>query len=572
MRHGSLTVITKIHPEAIGSLMAFLQGLDRAFQAREPHLFQDIEELYFAHWGISAGAPWDGQQPGPPEDCYLIFAADLRLPGTFHGQKQVDAALTLLVDRLSLHAARTGDPTFDALYGHCEGYPARGLNAPGEVQAYLQRHAVACHSRHVDFAYRAATVPGIRELARVRAETEDYLNDRRRHPFLERMGAASVHGALREHLGPRLRAILTPEWEQGLSAARLEAAAATLSFLPIDPPLGLLIHLKNRLSKPRRNESHVTSPDAAREAFEARQGPIQNSMILVTDLPPTRAARLRQRLIMRLVNWRLKRNLVGMNDIRAIHFARWVHFRRGAKRQLLFVVTYDESWEAYIDSFVDQEDVSAFLKLIWGGSKNFPSGIPFVEPFKEWIRSVQCPTLAHYSAFLHGDASPVPLALTDLHEFLALRRTLAQESVASSENGAEPHALETFLEEGRFPYPEKFLRTRQAASLVLDQALSFLRLKPTMTRSNPHVPPRKMGVRRAPTPFLERPANLAALKPHLPSVPSEAGRRSGAPRARLPAHDNRRLSPAEDRARGASPGMASGDPEGGPHHRGGDPS
>ncbi|ADO72049.1 uncharacterized protein STAUR_4269 [Stigmatella aurantiaca DW4/3-1] len=546
--------------------MAFLKELDRTFQAREPHLFQGFDALYFAHWGISAGSPWDGQQPGPPEDCYLIFAADLRLAGGLHGRKQRDAALTLLVERLALHAARTGDKTFDALYGHCEGYPASGLNAPEAVSAYLRRHAMAYQTRHIDFAYRATTVPGLQALVNMRAETEAYLNDRRRRPFLERMSAASVQGALREHLGPRLRAVLTPVWEQGLAAARREAAIATLSFLPIDPPLALLIQLKNWLRKPRQVVSHLTSPDASREAFEARQGHLQNSMILVTDLPPTLAGKLRQRLIMGLVNWRLKRNLVGMNDIRAIHFARWVLFQRGTKRQLLFVVTYDESWEAYIDSFVDQEDVSAFLKLIWGGSKDFPEGVPFVEPFKEWIRSVQCPTLAHYSAFLHGDAPPAPLALTDLHEFLSLRQALAPEGAAAPEENSEPQALKTFLEQGRFPYQEKFLSPRQAASLLLH---SPLRLTFTKPRRTPHVSTRKMGVLRAPVPSLAPPENLA-LRTHLPAIPGEAGRRPGAPPSWLPAHEDRRLSPAEDRARRSSPGMASGDPEGGAHHRSGD--
>jgi hypothetical protein len=556
MRHGTLTLITKIHPEATESLRAFLKGLDRTLQERQPNPFQAIEELYFAHWGISAE--------------HLIFAADLRLPKTLHGQKQVRAAISLLASRLSLHAARTGDQTFDALYGHCEGYPARGLSAFEAVQAYLQRHAVVYNTRHADFAYRAATVPGLRMLTDMRAETEHYLNDRRRAPFLERMEVASVHGALREHAGRRLQTVSTPQWAQGLASSRLEAAIATLTFLPIDPILRLFIHLKNRLQKPPRTVASLSAPDAAREAFEARQGPIQNSMILVTDVPPTLVGQLRQRLIMRLVNWRLKRNLVGLNDIRAIHFARWALFQRGPRRQLLFVVTYDESWEAYIDSFVDQEDVSAFLKLIWGGSPGFPSGTPFVEPFKEWIRSVQCPTLAHYSAFLHGAEPPVPLAVTDLHEFLALRECLLQGDLASPGTGPGQPALETFLEQGRFPYPEKLLSPRQAASLLLNRALSPFRLKPTPSRSPAHVTPRKMVVPRAPAPGATCPAPLSPPAPSH-ALPREAGRRPGTAPPWIPAHEGRRFSPAEDRASRSSPGLASRQPERGAHDRGGDP-
>ncbi|WNG16185.1 hypothetical protein [Cystobacter fuscus] len=567
MFHGTLSIITKIRPEAVEGLTSTLRGLDRTIRARQPHPLRAIQALYFAHWGILGGAPWDGPPAGPREDCYLLFGADLRLSASLHGREQLRTTLELLVDALAAQSALTGDTVFDELYSHCEGYPAAGLARPAQVKEYLLKHAVPYSTRHVDFAYRVASVPAIRELQEMRARAEAYLNNPHRRPFLERLEPTSLYEDLREHLGPHLARVTTPEWERNQSAALVEAALATLTYLLVDKPLRLLIQLKNRFARPRQTVEHVTIPDALREEIEARQGPIQNSMILVTDVPSGAIGQLQQRFFMGLVNWRLKRNLVGMNDMRAIHFARWALFQRGAKRQLLFIVTYDESWEAYIDAFVNHEDVSNFLKLIWSGSKGFPSGRPFVEPFKEWIRGVQCPTLVHYSALLHGEGPPTTVAVTDLHEALDLRQVLATKD--SSHPEAEPmrQALKSYLEQGRFPYQEKLLSLRQAIS-ILQERLRSTHRRPlhTLHRRVPHVTARKLGVLRAKNPLRSR-------RSEGDSAPAsrEAGRRPGARRPWLQAHGDRRIPAVEDPGRRSVPGMAPRDSERGTHDGGGDP-
>jgi hypothetical protein len=473
----------------------------------------------------------------------------------------------VFVDALAAQSSLSGDTTFDGIYSHCEGYPAAGLARPEQVKAYLLKHAVPYSTRHVDFAYRVASVPAIRELQALRTETEAHLNNPYQRTFLERLEPTSVYDELRGHLGPQLARVTTPEWERNQNAAILEAALATLTYLLIDKPLHLLVQLKKRFARPRQTVEHVTVPDALREEIEARQGPIQNSMILVTDVPASALGRLRQRFFMGLVNWRLKRNVVGMNDIRTVHFARWALFQRGAKRQLLFIVTYDESWEAYIDAFVNHEDVSTFLKLIWGGSKGFPSGQPFVEPFKEWIRSVQRPTQVHYSALLHGEAPPAALAVTDLHEALELRRVLTVEGLSRPENQSMRQALKSYLEQGRFPYQEKLLSLRQALSLLQERLRSVHR-RPTLTlrRRIPHVTARKLGVLRAQIPLRSRRSEDSSAP-----ASREAGRRAGAHRSWLQAHGDRRTPAVEDPGRRAMPGVASGDSERGAHDSGGDP-
>ncbi|EPX57714.1 hypothetical protein D187_004734 [Cystobacter fuscus DSM 2262] len=567
MFHGTLSIITKIRPEAVEGLTSTLRRLDRTIQARQSQPLRAIHALYFAHWGILGGAPWDGPPAGPREDCYLLFGADLRLSASLHGREQLRASLELLVDALAAQSSLSGDTTFDELYAHCEGYPEEGLARPTQVKEYLLKHAVPYSTRHVDFAYRVASVPAIRELQELRARAEAYLNNPHRRPFLERLEPTSLYDDLREHLDPHLARVTTPEWSRNQSAALIEAALATLTYLFVDKPLRLLVQLKNRFARPLQTVEHVTIPDALREEIEARQGPIQNSMILVTDVPDSALGRLRQRFFMGLVNWRLKRNLVGMNDMRVIHFARWAIFQRGAQRQLLFIVTYDESWEAYIDAFVNHEDVSNFLKLIWSGSKGFPSGRPFVEPFKEWIRGVQCPTLVHYSALLHGEAPPTAVAVTDLHEALELRRVLTLEDLSRPENEPMRQSLKTYLEQGRFPYQEKLLSLRQAFS-ILQERLRSIHLRPTQTlhRRTPHVTARKLGVLRAQTPLRSR-----RSEGHSTPASREAGRRPGAHRPWLQAHGDRRLSAVEDPGRGSVPSVDPGDAERGTHDGGGDP-
>lgn len=566
MFHGTLTVVSRVNAGAEGELRAALRALDEAIQARAPHPLRGIEELYFAHWGISGSTTPDAS-PTASGERLLLFGADVRLSDSLHGLAQRRAAVTLLVDRLAAQDPKTVQ-LFDALYSHCEGYPDRGLRDPDQVKHYLLAHAVPYNTRHVDFAYRVAAVPEIRELVHVRERVEDYLNDPHRASFLGLLSPPSIRGSLLEHVGPHLAPVMGSGWRRALDAALRTAALATLTYLPLDTPLRLLFELKQRLTPPRKTVERVTVPDWLREQIEARQGPVQNSMILVSDAPDTWWGRLRQVFFMALVNWRLKRNVVGLNDIRTIHMARWALFTQGSRRRLIFMVTYDESWESYIDAFVDHEDVNTFLKLIWSGATGFPSGLPFVEPFKQWIRSVQCPTQAYYSAFLHGGEHPQPFALTDLHELSELRRVLAARASPGVEDEATHRALSAYLEQGRFPYQDKLLSPRQALGVLWAQLRTALHLPIPISRSAPHATATQMDLVDAP-PLARghRPEASPA-----PTPPAEAGRRSGPRRVWLQAHGGRHLPGPEARGRRPGTSVAAGDPEGRAHDSGSDPT
>jgi hypothetical protein len=492
MFNGTLTLVTKVRPERVDALAQRLRRMELSIQVGEPHPFDGVELVHFAHWAI-LGLPARGAARSPTgQACYLLLGADLCLQGNPPPRDPKKASVEQLVDSLVSHRASPGVALFDELYAHCEGYPEKGLNEPDKVKAYLVLNTVDYKAHHVDFAYRVTTVQGVRDIMRLRRDAERFLDAPSMRPRLEQLSPSEVHEALRYHLAksPALQA--SPEWEQRLATARFRAAGMTALYALPGVVLGLVFKGVAKLRKPRKTLERAVVPDETREEIEERLYPVQNSMILVSAIPPSWVKRKLQRFYLTLVNLRLQRNVVGLNDIRTIHCARWVPFERDGEKQLIFMVAYDESWDAYIDSFIDNEDVNQFLKKIWNPTPGFPKGTPFVEPFKDWIRSVQVPTLAWYSAYRHGK-TPLPvgtaagISVTDLHEALQLRRVLARPSLRGLLNLRERWAMRTYLEQGRFPFQKKLMGAGEVAFHILAALWSRLRLRLTGRGRTHHV-------------------------------------------------------------------------------------
>jgi hypothetical protein len=217
---------------------------------------------------------------------------------------------------------------------------------------------------------------------------------------------------------------------------------------------------------------------------------VQLSLVLVSPIRSGPTGLRLVELALRLVNARLERYLIGLNEIQTIHCARWLLYspspREGRPREhfLLFVATYDNSWEDYIDAFVDNAKVRKFLVAIWRNTEGFPKlspplpfvrRRPFVEPFKRWIRGIEVPTGVMYSAALHGPPAPQPVSVLNLHSALLLRELLASRSNAvpwARTRRAEVRALTAFLSGGVCPVGRSFLPWPSAAWLLLKERVT----------------------------------------------------------------------------------------------------
>lgn len=550
MFHGTLTIVTKIRPSKVAALEGLLKELNERILQGAAHPFEQVEGLYFARWGILA--------PGPEGERLLVFGADFSA-GDGGRRKQMKAFLERFVGGLAVHRHEPGPRAFDAIYRSCEGYPSKGLRKPARVWAYLRAHSVHYTARHVDFAYRVETAEGMRRLLVMSEEAERYLNTSRHRleaPAWDGNGwAAGVHQELQQALPSLQPALADPEWRRRWDVARLSAARATLLYpalrylvaLPLVGTFkavaalekglrGLFQHGGSAVARPRHGQAQ-----ASRHEREP-QGLVQNPMIHAATLEPGVGARIALWVTLRSVNLRLRRYVVGLNHIRAIHCARWVllKHRRSGKgslfrprtRRLLFFSNYDGSWESYIDSFVDDPEVKRFLEEIWSGTEDFPphkSGLPFVEPFKAWIRWKQVPTRVWYSSHLHGPQGRMEPSITDLHHLLRLRALLAEQDVSAA---AREQALRSFLSRGVFATEPHMMKAREWWNYILLRRAPRERGRRLTHGRKDHVATRAL-------------TDIAAQEGR--TAPAGSRRHPGAGAAWLQGHERGLLPAAEDR-------------------------
>lgn len=576
MLHGTLTVVTKIRPSKVEALESLLKEVDQRIRQGAPHPFEHVEGLYFGRWGVLA--------PGPDGERLLVLGMDFSAEDGRY-RKRLDEFLARFVDTLARRRHEPAAQAFDAIYRSCKGYPAKGLRKPTRVREFLRAGSVHYTARHVDFAYRVETAQGMRQLLDLSEETERYLNTER--SILEtqaREGASwaeRVHQELHDRL-PLLQPLLSdPQWRRQWDHARLSAARATFLYPPFRylvsvPVVGLFMGLgwveKQVRAALRRRAAGAARAAAARGAAAYRyvrepQGMVQNPMIHVATLQPGLGNRIALWMTLRSVNVRLKRYVVGLNHIRAIHCARWVLMKsprhgkgalfRPRTRRLLFFTNYDGSWESYIDSFIDDPEVRRFLVNIWKDTEDFPKrqrGRPFLEPFKGWIHQKQVPTRVWYSAHLHGPGGRVEPAINDLHHLLRLRGLLAQDQVSAPE---AVDALRSFLSRGAFAPEPQLMRAREWLRYILMRRAPRERGRRPMPWRREHVATRAITSPRAPTsPAVAADLPTEAIASRAASAP---GRHPGARAPRLQDHGRRVLPVAEDRGAHPSQELVAGD-------------
>ncbi|WP_163864600.1 hypothetical protein [Myxococcus eversor] len=471
MRHGTSTVITRVLPGKREALDDLLSSVAKA--RRE--LFEGVPGLHFARWTVVDLGP----KAAPARDPRLIFGADAVLDTRSTKAEALDReVLRALVHWWSTLHQRGAQAAhlFDALYRNCAGYPEAGLAEPEAVEDYLVHHRAPAVTRHVDFAYRFQSPEDLRASVDALRAVNEHLDARA--PQLEETPwtgrprqMPDLHHELRDVARAAAPGLEDSGWKERLATARDSAAASTLTYAVYRYAWALpgIYLLKARMWLHARKH-----PDARPISWPAHgmgdapaippvsDAMVQNPMVHVArivDAPGTLAL---AQLALRSVNLRLKRYVVGLNHVQTIHCARWLVYSDEDGRgphHLIFFSNYDDTWESYIDAFVDHADVRGFLELIWSKTEGFPAKtrgidptmpkerLP-VEPFKHWLRAHEVPTRVWYSAALDGTPRQRHSVLL-LHNALRLRELLTRERMDQplKDRGARK-ALAAFMSRG----------------------------------------------------------------------------------------------------------------------------
>jgi hypothetical protein len=91
-----------------------------------------------------------------------------------------------------------------------------------------------------------------------------------------------------------------------------------------------------------------------------------------------------------------------LGSMRTVHFAHWVFANNGSR--LIFFSNFDQSWESYLDDFIEKAHVG--LTLAWGCGVGFPAtrfliqdGASHGRKFKAWARHSMAISRFWYSAY-----------------------------------------------------------------------------------------------------------------------------------------------------------------------------
>jgi hypothetical protein len=91
-----------------------------------------------------------------------------------------------------------------------------------------------------------------------------------------------------------------------------------------------------------------------------------------------------------------------LGSMRTVHFAHWAFVNNGSR--LMFFSNFDQSWESYLDDFIEKAHVG--LTLAWGCGVGFPAtrfliqdGASHGRKFKAWARHSMTVSRFWYSAY-----------------------------------------------------------------------------------------------------------------------------------------------------------------------------
>jgi hypothetical protein len=168
--------------------------------------------------------------------------------------------------------------------------------------------------------------------------------------------------------------------------------------------LGVLVWLRTLERADAPQDAPPVDPDMLKEMARREDWIPQNHMGSVVLIKPgilravlIRAGHLGLGLLLRII---ARNGYLG--SMRTIHFAHWAMVNN--KSRLMFFSNFDQTWESYLDDFI--EKAHAGLTLAWSCGVGFPvtrflvyEGASNGRQFKEWARHSMAVSRFWYSAY-----------------------------------------------------------------------------------------------------------------------------------------------------------------------------
>lgn len=313
----------------------------------------------------------------------------------------------------------------DEIGALCEGFPSAGDGRA--VRRFLADRALRAQAFYV--AYPGLAVATIRNDAELRRIARAYLAARQADGSLRDANGLDLARDLVEHVrevararglyvGPVAR--WSPRAEGGALSVFLRQPLTTLTAFLLAPLFELWDRLRLRKA-PRFDAAEIEKRRDEIGRYEDRLE--QNELSHLVPIKPGAYRLMTLGLMLRAADAlaRLGAKLGRLGGVSSVHCARWVVL---PSRELLFLGSYDGTWEALLGDFIDK--AAKGLTMIWTNTARFPKtrlllwrGARRAEVFKRWVRRHQLPAQIWYSA--HPD-----LSVTDVLRNARFRELLAE--------------------------------------------------------------------------------------------------------------------------------------------------
>jgi hypothetical protein len=339
-----------------------------------------------------------------------------------------------------VRACAAAVPALDAVFACCRGYPERGA---ADVESWIDwmrarsRRAAAFHC-------------GYRGIPKRQVDNDGAVHDAIR----ELVDQPGTRNALSRLAPDQIRAVIAanvararPEldvsplgddaWRRRIGKALwIAVAIALLPVLVVGVPLWWVVLRRHEATDPVPGAASRPVHDDANHHLD-EDACAQNQLSHLVDIKPGWFRLVTAWGVLAAIDAVASVVCVDgeLGGITGTHFARWVILAdwrdaadiptgRRRRHRLLFLSSYDGSWESYVGEFVDR--ASSGLTAVWSNTVDFPRterltrlGSRDEEAFKQWARDHQIRTQVWWTG--------VPRStVRNIRDAVDLRRDLAR--------------------------------------------------------------------------------------------------------------------------------------------------